>query len=38
MDIGVEPLYMGPAELDRFVKEERPKWGAIIKAADIRLD
>ena len=38
MDIGVEPLYMAPAELDRFVKDERPKWGAIIKAADIRLD
>ena len=38
MDIGVEPLYMGPAELDRFIKDERPKWGAIIKAADIRLE
>jgi len=38
MDIGVEPLYMAPGELDRFVKEERPKWGAIIKAADIRIE
>ena len=38
MDIGVEPRYMGPAELDRFIKDERPKWGAIIKAADIRLE
>lgn len=38
MDIGVEPLVMGPAQLDQFVKTERPKWGEIIKAADIRLE
>jgi tripartite-type tricarboxylate transporter receptor subunit TctC len=38
MDIGVEPLFMGPAQLDTFVKDERRKWGGIIKAADIRVD
>ena len=38
MDIGVDPLYMGRAQLEAFVKEERPKWGGVIKAADIRVD
>ncbi|MEJ8850144.1 Bug family tripartite tricarboxylate transporter substrate binding protein [Variovorax rhizosphaerae] len=38
MDSGVEPLYMSPAQLDKFVKEERPKWGGVIKAAEISVD
>ncbi|MEJ6022486.1 Bug family tripartite tricarboxylate transporter substrate binding protein [Ramlibacter sp. PS4R-6] len=38
LDIGVEPLYMAPAQLDAFVRDERTKWGATIKAADIRVD
>jgi tripartite-type tricarboxylate transporter receptor subunit TctC len=38
LEIGVEPLFMGPAQLDTFVKAERPKWGEVIKAADIRVD
>ena len=38
MDIGVEPLFMGPSQLDVFVKEERNKWGGIIKLADIRIE
>jgi len=38
MEIGVEPLLMGPAQLDLFVRDERPKWGGIIKSADIRVD
>ena len=38
LEIGVEPLFMGPAQLDAFVKAERPKWGEVIKAADIRVD
>jgi tripartite-type tricarboxylate transporter receptor subunit TctC len=38
MEIGVEPLFMGPAQLDAFVKDERRKWGDIIKAAEIRVD
>ena len=38
MDIGVEPLFMGPSQLDAFTRDERRKWGAIIKAADIRVD
>lgn len=38
LEVGVEPLFMGPAQLDTFVKAERLKWGGIIKAADIRVD
>lgn len=38
LDSGVEPLYMNPAQLDAFVKDERQKWGATIKAADIRIE
>lgn len=38
MDIGVEPVFMGPAQLGRFVTEERPRWGDIIRSASIRVD
>lgn len=38
MDIGVEPVFMGPRELDAFVKQERVKWGGIIQAAGIRME
>ncbi len=38
LETGVEPLYLGPAQLDAFVKDERQKWGATIKAAEIRID
>ncbi len=38
LESGVEPLFMGPAQLDAFVKDERQKWGATIKAAEIRID
>lgn len=38
MDIGVEPLFMGPRELDGFVKQERVKWGGIIQSAGIRME
>lgn len=38
MDIGVEPLYMSPAKLGSFVKEERQKWGAVIQTAGIRAE
>ncbi len=38
LDIGVEPLYLNPVQLDSFVKEERMKWGGIIKAAEIRIE
>lgn len=38
LDTGVEPLFMGPAQLDAFVKDERQKWGATIKAAEIRIE
>ena len=38
MEIGVEPMLVGPVQLDAFVKDERRKWGAVIKAADIHVD
>lgn len=38
MDIGVEPLFMGPTQLERFVRDERTKWGGIIKAANIQVE
>ncbi|CAN7249015.1 Bug family tripartite tricarboxylate transporter substrate binding protein [Variovorax paradoxus] len=38
LDIGVEPLFMNPTQLDAFVRSERPKWGEVIRAADIRID
>lgn len=38
MDNGVEPLFMAPAQTEVFLKEERAKWGGVIKAADIRID
>lgn len=37
-DIGVEARFMGPADLNRFVRDERSKWRDIIKAAHIRVD
>lgn len=36
-DIGVEPLIMNSSELDQFVRNEREKWGNIIKKAGISL-
>lgn len=38
MELGVEPLYLGPAQLGSFVQDERRKWGETIRAADIRID
>ena len=38
LESGVEPLYMSGSQLDHFVKDERQKWGAIIKASDIRVE
>jgi tripartite-type tricarboxylate transporter receptor subunit TctC len=38
LDIGVEPLFMPPAELDAFAKAERKKWGGIITAAGIKAE
>jgi tripartite-type tricarboxylate transporter receptor subunit TctC len=38
LDAGLEPRFMGPAELDTFVKAERTRWGDIIQAADIRTE
>ena len=38
LDTGLEPRFMGPAELHAFVASERQRWGDIIKAAGIRAD
>lgn len=38
MDIGVEPLFMDAKQPDRFMRDERPKWGGVIKAAGVRVD
>nr|WP_145549924.1 tripartite tricarboxylate transporter substrate-binding protein [Variovorax boronicumulans] len=38
LDTGLEPRFMGPAELHTFVASERQRWGDIIKAAGIRAD
>lgn len=38
LDSGVEPLFMGPSQLDGFVKKERIKWGEVIKSAGIRIE
>lgn len=37
-DMGVEARFMGPADLSRFVRDERTKWRDIIKSANIRVD
>ena len=38
LDNGVEPLEMGPAQLDAFIQVERDKWGGAIKEAGIHAD
>ncbi|KQP23321.1 tripartite tricarboxylate transporter substrate binding protein [Pseudorhodoferax sp. Leaf267] len=38
LEAGLEPRFMGPAELDTFVKGERARWGEVIQAADIRVE
>ncbi|WP_326544360.1 Bug family tripartite tricarboxylate transporter substrate binding protein [Pseudorhodoferax sp.] len=38
LDTGLEPRFMGPAELHAFVASERQRWGDIIKTAGIRAD
>ena len=38
MDNGIEPLVMGPDELERFVRSERRKWGEIIEVAGLRIE
>ncbi len=38
LELGVDPLVMGPAQLNTFVNSERRKWGDIIKTAGIRVE
>ncbi|QHI98713.1 tripartite tricarboxylate transporter substrate binding protein [Xylophilus rhododendri] len=35
---GIEPMPASPSEFARFVREEQKRWGALIRAADIRLE
>jgi tripartite-type tricarboxylate transporter receptor subunit TctC len=36
IEMGLEPAASGPAELTRFVAQQRARWGAKIKAAGIQ--
>ncbi|CAN7738714.1 tripartite tricarboxylate transporter substrate-binding protein [Variovorax sp. LjRoot290] len=36
--LGVEPLPGTPAEMDRFVKAERERWGAVVRDLQLKLD
>jgi tripartite-type tricarboxylate transporter receptor subunit TctC len=37
-DLGVEPMRMTPAQFAQFMTDEDKKWGAVIRAANIKLD
>ncbi|MDM0032019.1 tripartite tricarboxylate transporter substrate binding protein [Variovorax sp. J22P271] len=32
-DVGADPLYLGPAEYERFIAAENQKWGRVVKAS-----
>jgi tripartite-type tricarboxylate transporter receptor subunit TctC len=35
-EMGSEPIYMDPAETDRFVVQEYDRWGPVVKAANVK--
>jgi tripartite-type tricarboxylate transporter receptor subunit TctC len=35
-DMASEPIWMDPAETDRFVGQEYDRWGPVVKAADVK--
>ena len=35
-DMASDPLWMDPAETDRFVGQEYDRWGPVVKAADVK--
>ena len=35
-DMASDPLYMDPAETDRFIGQEFDRWGPVVKAADVK--
>jgi tripartite-type tricarboxylate transporter receptor subunit TctC len=37
-DLSAEPMGLGPAEAAAFMKQETERWGAVIRAAGVRLD
>jgi tripartite-type tricarboxylate transporter receptor subunit TctC len=36
--LGIEPMIMSPAELSAYIAAEIQKWGAVVKAANIKAD
>jgi tripartite-type tricarboxylate transporter receptor subunit TctC len=38
LELGAEPVATTPEEFGNFLREEVAKWGAVVKAADIRAD
>jgi tripartite-type tricarboxylate transporter receptor subunit TctC len=38
IDQGVDPTGAGPAEYDRVLRAEIPKWGKVIRQAGIKID
>ena len=36
VELGSEPIWMGPAETDRFVRAEYDRWGPVVKAAGVK--
>lgn len=35
---GADPRFMGPAEFDRFMRDERVQWGRVVKAAGVQVN
>jgi tripartite-type tricarboxylate transporter receptor subunit TctC len=38
VEMGSEPLFMDPAETDRFVRAEYDRWGPVVRAANIKAE
>jgi tripartite-type tricarboxylate transporter receptor subunit TctC len=36
--IGAEPRFLGPAEFDRLMRDERAQWGRVVKAAGVQVN
>ena len=37
-DLSAEPMGLTPAEMAAFMKQEAERWGAVIRAAGVKLD
>ncbi|MCB4823164.1 Bug family tripartite tricarboxylate transporter substrate binding protein [Roseicella aerolata] len=38
VEMGSEPLFMDPAETDRFVRAEYDRWGPVVRAANVKAE